>query len=153
MVEFSIYMLLYSIRYMYYEYPKRRVFLAGPMRGMYRRDSLAWRERATELLGETFAVRHAMRQRGEEETMPNSQSAVIRDLKDISDSDILLVNDTVKNVSMIGTSMEIMYAHLKEKIVIAFGDAHTGDYFMDRHVPLRFPTLEDAVQFLITFYE
>ena len=89
---------------------KKTIFLSGPMRGIRREDSLAWRNEATKLLSANFNVLHALRGREKKETFTDSRAAVARDLSDIKHSDILLVNDTVENCSMIGTSMEVMFA-------------------------------------------
>lgn len=126
----------------------KKVFLSGPMRGIPREVSLAWRQQAEKLLSKKFEVVHALRGREEKETFTDPKAAVIRDLSDIKDSDILLVNDTVKGCSMIGTSMEVFFAHEEKKPVIIFGDAHNGDYWLDYHTHLRVKDLEEACDVL-----
>src|SRR3989338_10160368 len=103
---------------------KKRIFLCGPMRGISREISLGWRKSATKYLSKNFEVTHAMRGREEKETFTDSRAAVIRDINDIKNADIILVNDTIKNCSMIGTSMEVFFAHQLNKPVIVFGNAH-----------------------------
>lgn len=121
-----------------------RVFLAGSIRGVPRQDALGWRVRATELLAETCQVRHALRGREEEETLPDSRLAIARDFADVRWTDILLVDDTKAGASMIGTAMEIHLAHSLGKTIIAFGEAHAGDYFLDFHIHARVADLEEA---------
>ncbi|HRY27862.1 MAG TPA: hypothetical protein P5323_01865 [Candidatus Moranbacteria bacterium] len=127
---------------------KKTVFLSGPMRGVSRDKSLEWRNDAKNKLVNVFNVIHALRGREKKETMPSQKSAVIRDLYDINHSDILLVNDTFENVSMIGTAMEIYVAYTSNMPVIVFGNAHKGDYWMDYHSHVRVETLDDACKVL-----
>src|SRR3989338_146336 len=109
----------------------KKIFLSGPMRGVDRTESLQWRMQAKEMLQEKFEVIHAFRGREEKETFTDSRAAVIRDLSDIKDADIVLVNDTVKDCSMIGTSMEVFFAYEEKKPVILFGNAHEKDYWLN----------------------
>lgn len=127
---------------------KKKIFLSGPMRGIPREESLVWRKKATECLSSNFEVVHAFRGREEKETFTDSRAAVIRDLSDIRNSDILLVNDTVENCSMIGTSMEVFFAHQQNKPVVVFGGAHEKDYWLNYHTHLRVKDLEEACDVL-----
>jgi len=124
------------------------VFLSGPMRGIPREEALAWRKNASKLLSKRFRVLHALRGRESRETFTDSRAAVIRDLNDIKNADILLVNDTFKGCSMIGTSMEVFFAHEEKKPVILFGNAHAGDYWLDYHSHLRVKNLKEACEVL-----
>jgi len=124
----------------------KKIFLSGPMRGVDRTESLQWRMQAKEMLQEKFEVIHAFRGREEKETFTDSRAAVIRDLSDIKDADIVLVNDTVKDCSMIGTSMEVFFAYEEKKPVILFGNAHEKDYWLNYHTHLRTNTLEEACE-------
>lgn len=123
---------------------KKTIFLSGPMRGVPREVSLGWRDNATQILGQDFKVIHALRGREEKETFADPKTAVIRDLADILKSDIILVDDTIENVSMIGTSMEVFFAFENKKPVIIFGRAHEKDYWLNYHSHLRVNTLEEA---------
>ncbi len=114
------------------------------MRGVPREISLGWRNNATRILEQDFNVIHALRGREEKETFSDPKTAVIRDLADILKSDIVLVDDTVEGVSMIGTSMEVFFAFENKKPVIVFGRAHEKDYWFNYHSHLRVDTLEDA---------
>jgi nucleoside 2-deoxyribosyltransferase len=127
---------------------KKTVFLSGPIRGLPRDISLGWRKEATKELQENFEVIHALRGREDGETFGDPRAAVIRDLSDIRDSDLLLVNDSVKDSSMIGTSMEIFFAHSLGKPVVLFGDAHEKDYWLEYHSHLRVKTLKEACDVL-----
>jgi len=127
---------------------KKRIFLCGPMRGVPREISLGWRELATKCLSEKFEVLHAMRGREEKETFTDPRAAVIRDLSDIKNADILLVNDTIENCSMIGTSMEIFFAFQQNMPIIVFGNAHDKDYWLNYHTHLRVKGLDEACDVL-----
>ncbi len=123
---------------------KKIVFLSGPMRGIERKEGIAWRKEAQVLLGDNFKVLQAYRGREEEETFPDPRAAVIRDKDDIRRSDIVIVNDSYDNASMIGTAMETFYAHSFDKIVIIFGHAHDKDYWLNYHSHIRVDSLKEA---------
>ena len=103
------------------------------MKGIPREDSLAWRILADNILNKNFNTLHALRGREKSETFTDPRTAVIRDLSDIRNSDILLVNDSFKDSSMIGTSMEVFFAHQLGKPVIIFGESHDKDYWLNYH--------------------
>ena len=131
---------------------KKTVFLSGPMRGLSRKESLAWREEASRYLSKKFNVLHALRGRKEKETFTDPRAAVIRDLSDIKNSDILLVNDTFENCSMIGTSMEVFYSARQDKPVIVFGHSHDKDYWLNYHIHLRTDSLKEACDVLLKMF-
>ncbi len=127
---------------------KKKVFLCGPMRGVSRKISLGWRKRAIKILSEKFDITHAMRGREKKETFTDPRAAVIRDLNDIKEANIILVNDTIDNCSMIGTSMEVFFAYQMNKPIIIFGQAHNKDYWLNYHTHLRVADLTEACQVL-----
>ena len=127
---------------------KKKVFLAGPIRGISREVSLGWRKLATKYLSNKFEVIHAMRGREEKEMFTDPRAAVIRDINDIKSVDILLVNDTIKDCSMIGTSMEVFFAFQQNKPVVLFGNAHEKDYWLNYHIHLRTKNLKEACEVL-----
>lgn len=128
----------------------KTIFLAGPMRGFAagaaRQETLAWREYAKQNLSDCFIVKHAYRGREEKETFVDPKGAIMRDKRDVLESDIIIVNDTFENATMIGTSMEILFAFINNKIIIVFGDAHKGDYWLDYHATLRVNDLDAAIK-------
>lgn len=126
----------------------KTVFLCGPMRGIKRKDALSWRKRAARLLESKFNVVHAMRGREKKETFNDFRAAIIRDKNDIIKSDLVLVNDTFENVSMIGTAMEILFAFEKDKPIIVFGNSHDKDYWLNYHIHTRVDSLEQACTLL-----
>lgn len=131
---------------------RKTVFLSGPMSGIPRAEGLSWRRKAQELLNEKANTLHAYRGREEREPFPCSKAAVVRDKNDISRSDVVIVNDTFTNASMIGTSMEVLYACEANKPVIVFGNAHSGDYWLEYHSTARVETLEEACEIVLNFF-
>lgn len=129
-----------------------RVFLSGPIRGLPREDSLGWRKQAKKLLSSKAITTHALKGREEKETLPDPRIAIHRDKRDIRGADIVLVNDTFESASMIGTSMEVLYAFEQDKLVVVFGSAHSKDYWLNYHSHVRFENLEDACRFILEHY-
>lgn len=128
------------------------VFLSGPMRGVPRSASLAWRELARKMLGDDFVVLHALRGREKKETFPDPRGAVVRDKQDIRRCKIVLVNDTFKDCSMIGTAMEVFLAYSLDKPVIVFGHAHIDDYWLNAHSHMRVGSLKEACEIIRYFF-
>ena len=126
----------------------KKKFSSGPMRGVSREISLGWRKEATKLLKNNFDLFHAFCGCERKKKLLPIRAAVIRDLNDIKNADILLVNDTTENVSMIGTSMEVFFAFQQNKPVIVFGNAHEKDYWLDYHIHLRTKNLKEACEVL-----
>ena len=131
---------------------KKIIFLCGPMRGVDRKLSLGWRKEASKILSSEFTVVHAMRGREIKETFSDYRAAVARDISDIKNADILLVNDVLDGVSMIGTSMEIFFAHSLNKPIIIFGNAHEKDYWLNYHTHTRLKNLGAACKYLKSFF-
>ena len=132
---------------------KRTVFLAGPMHGVQKEKALAWRKKAEKILEKYFSVLHAYRGREVKETMPNPKGFVARDKNDILRSDLLIVNDTYLNASMIGTAMEVFFAYSLNKTIILFGNAHLTDDWLSYHSHIRVDTLEDACELAIRLFK
>ena len=126
----------------------KKVFLSGPIRGLSRQNSLGWRAEAVKQLEGDFFICHALRGREEKETMPDPRLAIIRDKNDIDDSDIILLNDSFSETSMIGTSMEVLYGFMKNKVIVVFGHAHDKDYWLNYHSHLRVKDLKEACEVL-----
>lgn len=127
---------------------KKIIFLSGPMRGIQRGEGIAWRKEIISILGDNFIVLHAYRGREEKETFPDPRGAIVRDKQDIRRCDVVIVNDTLDHVSMIGTSMEVFFAHSLDKPVIIFGRAHENDYWLNAHSHVRVETLEEACELI-----
>lgn len=127
---------------------KKTVFLSGPMRGLLRDEARKWREKAQKLLANKFHTKHAFRGREKQEAFSDYRLAVGRDKYDVIHSDILLVNDLYPNVSMIGTSMEVLLAFQQNIPIIIFGDGHPKDYFLNYHSHVRCKNLSEACKLI-----
>lgn len=127
---------------------KKTIFLIGPMRGVDRKEALSWRLKATKILSDMFDVTHALRGREAKEKFSDFRAAIIRDKNDILKSDLILMNDSFDNASMIGTSMEVMYAFLKDKPIIVFGNVHDKDYWLNYHIHTRVNNLYEACKLI-----
>jgi nucleoside 2-deoxyribosyltransferase len=132
---------------------KKIIFLSGPMRGVDRKEAIAWREEIAQKLKGNYVVKHAYRGREEKETFPDPKGAIIRDKNDIQEANIIVVNDTYDNASMIGTAMEVLFAYQLNKPVIVFGKAHERDYWLNYHSHIRVDTLEEACEIIKTLFK
>ena len=128
----------------------KTIFLAGPMRGFSdaegRKITLEWKKKKKKILSSHFIVKHAYRGRENGETFSDSKGAIMRDKQDVLNADIIIVNDTISGASMIGTSMEVLFAFLHNKTIIVFGDAHKGDYWLDYHATMRVKHMDEAIR-------
>ncbi|MFH1049246.1 MAG: hypothetical protein V1732_06320 [Patescibacteria group bacterium] len=131
---------------------KKIVFLCGPIRDLSREESLGWREKAGKILSKSFITIHALRNREIKETLPDPKIAIARDKNDIIKSDIILVNDSFRNASMIGTAMEVFFSYEMYKPIIVFGNAHIKDYWLNYHSHARVETLEEACAIINNFF-
>ncbi len=131
----------------------KQIFLGGAMRGIERSEGLMWRNEVTEKLSKNFCVFNPYQGREEKETMPDPRLAIIRDKNQVLKSDILLVNDNLRNVPIIGTAMEILLAFQNNIPVIVFGSANVDNYFLDYHIHTRVDTLEEALSLINTFFK
>lgn len=124
---------------------KKTVFLSGPMRGIERKIGMGWRLDAVSKLENKFRVLHAYRGREEKETFPDPRLAISRDKRDILISDVVIVNDSFENASMIGTAMEVLFAFENNKTIVVFGNGHEKDYWLNYHIHARVATLDEAI--------
>ena len=99
-----------------------------------------------------FEVLHAYMGREKKETFTDPRGAVIRDKNFILQSDLIIMNDSFSNASLIGTSMEVLFANINYKPIIVFGNAHKNDYWLDTHMTMRVDTLEEAVNIAINLF-
>lgn len=130
----------------------KKVFLIGPMRGVPREKGIDWRIKCQKILKDKFEVVHAYMGREKKETFPDPRGAVIRDKNFILKSDLIIMNDSFKGVSMIGTSMEVLFSNTHHKPIIVFGEAHKGDYWLDTHMTMRVENLEQACDIALKLF-
>lgn len=100
---------------------KRTVYLAGPMEHVSKEEALGWRFKATSLLN--FADVNVLDPtRRVHNFEPRYMKRIFElDLRDIQESDIILVNLDKPEVAKHGTAMEVFYAsYVLRKPVVAF---------------------------------
>lgn len=128
----------------------KTVYLAGSIAGHKDIDSAnEWRLQAEQVLGEAgYRVLNPLRGKlyGQEYT---SEEIVARDLLDIAQSEILLVEMDNLGMAYIGTSMEIRYAFEQHKEIYLWGKASLESHWLRYHQTKRFETLEEALEFLV----
>jgi nucleoside 2-deoxyribosyltransferase len=129
------------------------VYLSGPIMDEVEGTAREWRETAKKLLQERFRLLDPMRRKFVDRQVDSANEIVEFDLQDVRNSDIVLVN---YNRASIGTSMEVFYAaHDQGKFVVAFSPLEYKDCspWMARFCTKILPTLEEAVEYIITHFD
>ena len=129
------------------------VYLSGPIMDDVEGSAREWRETAKALLKDRFRLLDPMRRKFVDRQVDSANEIVEFDLQDVRNSDIILVN---YNRASIGTSMEVFYAaHDQGKFVVAFSPLEYKDCspWMARFCTKILPTLEDAVDYIITHFD
>jgi len=99
---------------------QRTVYLAGPMEHVSLAESIGWRIVATNILSDCYDILDPTRR------VHNFDKRYMKrifelDLRDIQESDIILVNLDNPKVAKHGTAMEVFYAsYVLRKPVVAF---------------------------------
>jgi nucleoside 2-deoxyribosyltransferase len=120
-----------------------KVYLCGGIHGLSDDEATKWRERAKALL-RNANVLDPMRRDYRGVKADNSIDAFVQgDLRDIAESDVLLVNATRPSW---GTAMEIVYARILGRRIVAFLDSSTSvSPWLHYHCDAITPSLEEAV--------
>jgi nucleoside 2-deoxyribosyltransferase len=98
----------------------RTIYLAGPMEHVSLAESVGWRITATNALSDCFEVLNPTRR--VHNFKPQYMKRIFElDLRDIQESDIILVNLDKPEIAKHGTAMEVFYAsYVLRKPVVAF---------------------------------
>jgi nucleoside 2-deoxyribosyltransferase len=129
------------------------VYLSGPIMDEVEGAAREWRETAKAMLKDRFRLLDPMRRKFVDRQVDSANEIVEFDLQDVRNADIILVN---YNRPSIGTSMEVFYAsHNQGKFVVAFSPLEYKDCspWMARFCTKILPTLEDAVDYIITHFD
>lgn len=127
---------------------KLAVYLSGAVNGITWQQATDWRNHAVEVLESAgYTVINPLRERAATEV--TSRDIVNRDLRDITCSDIVLVEMDHAGIPYIGTAMEIRYAWEREKEIILWGMANHSSHWLAYHASRWFDTLDDALQYLV----
>lgn len=119
----------------------RTVYLCGPINGKSDEECNGWRSRAKHLLGDAVRVLDPMDRdfRGKEDL--NVDEIVLGDLRDIGESDIILVNSESPSW---GTAMEVRAAFVDGKTVVAFMSSQRRSPWLRWHTAAICDTVEEA---------
>lgn len=133
---------------------QRVVYLAGPMEHVSKEDAVGWRTTAELLLwrNEVQTLNPCRRIHNFEQRYMKRIFEL--DLRDIQESDIVLVNLDNPTVAKHGTAMEVFYAsYVLRKPVVAFkADASTIHPFFESLVTEWRSTVEKACETIIEEY-
>ena len=130
----------------------KTIYLSGPIMDENAGTAREWRVEAGRLFGGKYRLLDPMRRKFVDRQVDSANEIVEFDLQDVRDADILLVN---YNKPSIGTSMEVFYAaHDLGKFVVAFSPFEYKDCspWMARYCTKIVPSLEDAVQYIMTHF-
>ena len=144
---------------------KNQVYLAGPMEDCTTEHMTSWRSYASEQLD--LADIHSLDptrrvsfhdQLGENlqdvtKTMNTCKRIFKQDLHDIAASRVVLADVRRDSGRGTGTSMELMFAHMKNKIIILWADE--GDFvhpFYEAMATEKHYSLEEAVEAVKEYY-
>jgi hypothetical protein len=122
-----------------------KVYLCGGIHGLSDQEANGWRQRAAALLG-GVSVLDPMRRDYRAVKDENMDSFVQGDLREIAESDVLLVNAVHPSW---GTAMEIVYARILRLRIVAFLDPHTSvSPWLRYHCDAITFSLEEAIAWI-----
>lgn len=123
----------------------KTIYLAGPIKDVndYKRNH--WRDEVTSLLKNKFKILNPMRRNQLDVNFNGFQEIVMLDKNDIDRSDIIVAS--VNPVS-VGTSMEILYAWQKNKIILIVSDKKNLSPWMIYHSTKIFYSLDEMIKYI-----
>lgn len=134
----------------------RAIYLAGPIDNCTHEEMWEWRDKAKNLLHPIHCFnpcnRHFDMTGGNTDSI--SKQVVTLDKAEIAASDGLLVwyNPPKANSRMTGTTMEIIHAFERGKLVVVVSKLEYVSSWVDYHSHVRFTELEPACEFIRNFY-
>jgi len=144
---------------------KNHVYLAGPMEDCSEIDMTAWRKTATQVLSfadiptldptRRVSFHNQLQEHLQDvtKTMNTCKRIFKQDLQDIAESKIILADVRRNSGRGTGTSMELMFAHTKNKIIILW--ANEGDYvhpFYEAMATEKHYNFNDALEAVAEYY-
>jgi nucleoside 2-deoxyribosyltransferase len=131
----------------------RTIYLAGPMEHVSKQESIEWREEATWMLEDKAKILDPTRRLHSFEQRYMKRIFEL-DLRDIQESDIILVNLDNPAIAKHGTAMEVFYAsYVLRKPVVAFKkDASTIHPFFESLVTEWRSSVDKACDTIIAEY-
>ena len=146
---------------------KNHVYLCGPMEDVAPDHMTSWRREAGELLegagidflDPTRRVSFHDQLQGVDHLQEITKSLNIckrifkQDMEDIANSKVVLVDARRSSGKGTGTSMEVMFAHTKNKIIILWGDKDDHPHpFFEAIATEKHYNLDEAVEALLEYY-
>ena len=141
------------------------VYLAGSMEDVPIQEMKGWRRQATEFLNwrdihtldptRRISFHEQVGEFLEDEvrSMNISKRIFKQDLQDIAQSTVILADVRRCSGKGTGTSMELMYAHMKNKIIIMVGDRNDKPHpFLESIYTEKFYNLDDALDAVASYY-
>jgi nucleoside 2-deoxyribosyltransferase len=138
------------------------VYLAGPMEDLSETEMKGWRHDVANLLQKSGIdvldptrrlSFHNQLLQDEERSMNTCRRIFKQDLQDIADSKIVIADVRRKSGRGIGTSMELMFAHTKNKIIILVADKEDFIHpFYESMYTEKLNSFEEAVQAAKVYY-
>jgi len=143
---------------------KNYVYLAGPMEDCTKKRMTAWRLRAADILQKNDISSLDPTRRVDfhdqlklSETATHEQSACRRifkmDMQDIANSTVVLADVRRDSGRGTGTAMELMFAHMKNKVIILWADR--DDYvhpFYESIYTEKYFELDDCIEAISYYY-
>ena len=132
---------------------KRTIYLAGPMENVSSKVATDWREAAKLILNDNFNILDPTRRLHSFQTKEFKRIFEL-DLRDIQESDLILVNLCDPKLAKHGTAMEVFYAaYVLRKPVVAFkADASTVHPFFESLVTEWRSTVDKACDTILSEY-
>jgi nucleoside 2-deoxyribosyltransferase len=145
---------------------KNYVYLAGPMEDCTEGHMKGWREVASRALGAAdiesldptrrVAFHKAMTKLNDRATLDQSMCRRIfkMDLQDIASSTVVLADVRRDSGRGTGTSMELMFAHMKNKVIILWADEDDIPHpFYESIYTEKYSDLDDCIDAITYYYD
>lgn len=123
-----------------------KVYLCGAINNTNDHDCIDWREDSKKKLNKHIILDPMDRDyRGKENIGDIYKKIVENDKLDIDEVDVLLVNYIKPSV---GTSMEILYAWERKKIIVIIANQDTISPWLKYHNTKIFNTIDEAIKYI-----
>lgn len=125
-------------------------YLAGGISGLSEQEARYWRKSAAQVLGSKYGIITRDPTRTEAPPFHTSRGIIARDLNDVKQSDVLLVNLLSATTLSIGTIMELAWAYLLQKPAVVIiedsGNIHDRHPMLNEAMSFRVSTLEAGIK-------
>ena len=135
-----------------------KVYVSGPIYQSNIKETEAWRKYATHVLeGYGIGVLDPCRNKATYNHGFHTPGEILfRDLKDVDESDLVLVNmNLIGDKLPLGTMAEILYGWEKQKpvVIVHHNDARIKDHPWAIALSVRmFPEIDEALNYIVNFW-